>query len=180
MEHAHPYSILKWALEQEPRPTQIAFAESCTGGRLAADFTAFPGSSRVICGSLVAYQTRVKQQVLGLKGVTEDNVVSAETAKQMARAALDLFQADVALSTTGYLDTEHPLAFVGLAIRGEPGLILLAEAVLEDPVDGLIRMPRPNPRDRALNREVVIDAAFDLLASFASPKTPPKTLSNSL
>lgn len=89
------------------RNWSIAFAESCTGGQLAADLTTVPGSSLVVVGSAVCYQLRAKHVLLGLTDVTEENVVSLETAKKMGEAARRLFGADIGVGTTGYLDGER-------------------------------------------------------------------------
>ena len=49
-------------------------------------------------GGLVAYQDEIKRQLLG---VTADSVLTIDAAKEMAVGALGLFDADVAVSTTG-------------------------------------------------------------------------------
>jgi nicotinamide mononucleotide (NMN) deamidase PncC len=99
----------------------VAFAESCTGGQLAADLTTVPGSSEVVVGSAVCYQLRAKHTILGLTDVTEQDVVSSMTAMKMAEAARRIFGADVGVGTTGYLDGERR-AFWALAIPIGDGL----------------------------------------------------------
>lgn len=93
----------------------MAFAESCTGGQLAADLTTVSGSSVVVVGSAVCYQLRAKHALLGLTDVIEQDVVSQETATKMAVAARRVFGTDVGVGTTGYLDGERR-AFWSLAL----------------------------------------------------------------
>ena len=45
---------------------KIGVAESCTGGMLGARLTAIPGSSDVFVGGVIAYDNRVKRDVLGI------------------------------------------------------------------------------------------------------------------
>lgn len=80
------------------RNLTIAFAESCTGGRLSAELTAVSGSSEVVADSAVCYQTRTKRSVLGLEHINDDNVVSERTAVDMAHGARRLYEADVGLA----------------------------------------------------------------------------------
>ena len=41
----------------------VSFAESCTGGRIAAAFTAVSGSSNILHGSCVTYSNEIKELV---------------------------------------------------------------------------------------------------------------------
>jgi hypothetical protein len=142
------------------RDLRIAFAESCTGGRLAADLTTVSGSSDVIVGSAVCYQLAAKHKILGLTDVTEETVVSMRTAKGMATCAQRIFDADIGVGTTGFLDGDDPHAF--WAMRGP---------VLNDPLkmqhlDGWrIDFPRNGPREN--NREILIRAVMEGLTVWA-------------
>ena len=49
----------------------IGTAESMTGGMVSARLTELPGSSAVVKGGLVAYDSELKQRLLGLADVTE-------------------------------------------------------------------------------------------------------------
>ena len=82
---------------------RVAVAESCTGGLVAASFTAIPGSSRWFEYGFVTYSAAAKRTLLGLppEYLGEDHVVSELTACAMARAAQALSGADVALGITG-------------------------------------------------------------------------------
>lgn len=84
--------------------TTLSTAESCTGGRIAAAFTANAGSSQFFEGGIVAYQNRVKENVLGVSDSTikEHDVVSKEVAEEMVRGAVKLFGTDIAVASTGY------------------------------------------------------------------------------
>jgi nicotinamide-nucleotide amidase len=101
----------------------LATAESLTGGRLAAEITSVPGASASYVGGVVAYATRVKQQLLGVPDavVAEHGVVSTECASAMAAGVRDALGATWALSTTGVAGPDEQegrpvgTVFVGLA-----------------------------------------------------------------
>lgn len=105
----------------------LALAESCTGGRLAAKFTAIPGASAYFKGSAVVYATEAKQNILGVskKTIDEFSVVSAETSEAMAVKVREKFEADYGLATTGNAgpskgdsDAEIGTVFIALAHSG--------------------------------------------------------------
>jgi competence/damage-inducible protein CinA-like protein len=100
----------------------IACAESLTGGGAGERLTAVPGSSESFLGSAVVYTAEMKRRVLGLSD--EDlagGTVTEACALGMARGALRLFGADVALSLTGAAGPEpHDGA--------EPGTVWVAVA----------------------------------------------------
>ncbi len=81
----------------------IAIAESCTGGEIAKRITANPGASKYFRGSIVAYATQTKIDVLNIDAqlIQKHSVVSKEVAKAMAKNTQQLFGSDYALATTG-------------------------------------------------------------------------------
>lgn len=81
----------------------LAFAESCTGGDLAARLTKVPDASKVFLGSIVAYSELVKKELLGIpEELFPDQVVSEAMTKEMIRGLMDLLDVTVAVSVTGY------------------------------------------------------------------------------
>jgi nicotinamide-nucleotide amidase len=100
----------------------LATAESVTGGLIAARLTDVPGASDVLRGSLVAYASEVKFDVLG---VPEGPVVSEEAVLAMAEGACRVFGASCAIATTGVAGpTEQEgqpvgTVWLGLCIDGE-------------------------------------------------------------
>ncbi len=96
----------------------IATAESCTGGMIANLLTKNSGSSQYFQGSVVAYQNRIKEDLLGISSkIIEDNgVVSKEVAIQMAKAVRKKFKSDFALATTGFLEVDHDFPHVWIAL----------------------------------------------------------------
>ena len=81
----------------------LAIAESCTGGTVAERFTANSGASSYFNGGVVTYSTQSKINVLRVPEAKIDahSVVSSQVAESMAQNALQLFQSDFAISTTG-------------------------------------------------------------------------------
>mgnify|MGYP000034046366 CR=1 FL=1 len=65
---------------------KLAIAESLTGGLLSSAFVAVPGASNVLLGAIVAYQTSLKHELLGVaSGLLENQgAVDPEVAAQMA------------------------------------------------------------------------------------------------
>ena len=76
----------------------IGVAESLTGGMIASALAVASGSGEWFRGSVVAYHSDVKHDVLD---VPPGPVVSAEAAAAMARGARRLLGADVAVAVTG-------------------------------------------------------------------------------
>ena len=85
------------------RGETVTFAESCTGGMLAAEFIGVPGASECLKQSLVTYANEAKTSLLGVKEETlaAYGAVSEECAKEMALGALKNAGADWAVSVTG-------------------------------------------------------------------------------
>ena len=90
------------------RGLTIAVAESLTGGLLTAELTATPGASSAVLGGVVAYDTRVKRDVIGVDAelLADRGAVDATVAEQLADRvrtvlAVDGRPADVGISTTG-------------------------------------------------------------------------------
>lgn len=85
------------------RKKRITFAESCTGGLLAATFTAQPGASDILEGSYVTYANRIKSGWLGVREETlrEHGAVSRECVLEMAAGAQRGLPADIAIAISG-------------------------------------------------------------------------------
>ena len=81
----------------------ISFAESCTGGLIAASFTSKSGSSNILNGSVVSYANRIKHRWLDVDESILENpgAVSSECVKEMAEGARKLARSDIALATSG-------------------------------------------------------------------------------
>ena len=81
----------------------ITFAESCTGGRIAAEFTAISGSSAVLNGSCVTYSNEIKHLWLGVDEEVLENygAVSQQCVAQMLEGIKNLAAADYALAVSG-------------------------------------------------------------------------------
>jgi nicotinamide-nucleotide amidase len=115
---------------------QIAIAESCTGGMVAAALTAVAGSSDVFERGFVTYSNEAKTEMLG---VSEDvlstfGAVSIATAWAMAQGALARSRADVAVSITGVAgpgggSDKKPVGTVvfARAVRGQSPEIVTAD-----------------------------------------------------
>ena len=106
----------------------VATAESCTGGLIGKRLSDHPGSSRYFLGSVVAYDNRIKQELLGVprKLLETHGAVSEPVAGAMASGARQLLGADFALSVTGIAgpdggSAEKPVGLVYLGLAGPAG-----------------------------------------------------------
>lgn len=82
---------------------QLATAESCTGGMVAAAITDIAGSSAWFDRGFVTYSNQAKTDLLGVSSSLIENhgAVSETVAQAMAAGALAASQAHIALSVTG-------------------------------------------------------------------------------
>jgi nicotinamide-nucleotide amidase len=131
-------SMLRELVEQCRRTsTRIAVAESFTGGLLVVAIASTPDSGPWFEGGAVTYTLGAKRRVLGVEG---DRVVDAGTAAAMAARAAELFDADVAIATTGVAgpapqDGREPGTVVLVAAERRDGHVSAGEPV-EHHVDG--------------------------------------------
>ncbi|WP_415902038.1 nicotinamide-nucleotide amidase [Neptuniibacter sp. QD29_5] len=81
----------------------IATAESCTGGWIAQEITAIPGSSAWFDCGFVTYSNASKQRALGVSKDTLEQygAVSAEVVAEMAEGALNNSGAHLSVATSG-------------------------------------------------------------------------------
>ncbi len=88
-------------------PNSVCVAESLTGGLVADAFVQKSGASNYFRGGVIAYTLRVKVDILGVDETEAEqtNCVSAEVARQMAKGASTLFDANFAIATTGYAES---------------------------------------------------------------------------
>jgi len=81
----------------------LAVAESCTGGKIAENITAYDGASAYFKGGIVAYATEIKTGVLKVapKLISDHSVVSFQVAEAMAQNVKKVFNSDYGIATTG-------------------------------------------------------------------------------
>lgn len=105
------------------RKQTLATAESCTGGTIAARFTALPGASAYFRCGVVAYSNEAKADILGVRAedIARYGAVSEQVARQMAEGARRVAGADYAIATTGIAGPtggtdEKPVGTVWIAV----------------------------------------------------------------
>jgi nicotinamide-nucleotide amidase len=110
----------------EQRKT-LAVAESVTGGLIAERLTGVPGASAWFRGGVVAYDNRLKVELLGVPQqlIDEKGAVIAEVAEALAVGCRTRLRTDLAVSTVGIAgpggatpDKPIGLVYAGLAWDG--------------------------------------------------------------
>ena len=98
-----PSVVEKIILELSRQKQTVTFAESCTGGRIAAAFTAVSGASEVLNGSCVTYSNEIKHLWLGVsQEVLEKNgAVSEPCVRQMLEGVQKMAASDYAIAVSG-------------------------------------------------------------------------------
>ena len=81
----------------------ISFAESCSGGNIAAEVIKISGVSDIFMGGVVTYSDEAKIDVLKLTklDINKFGVVSENIAFLMAKNSKELFKTSLSLATTG-------------------------------------------------------------------------------
>lgn len=135
----------------------ITFAESATAGLLASTFTDLPGVSACFKGSIVSYSDEVKAKLLNIDKaiIDEYSAVSIKVCDLMVKNVAKMFNADYAISVTGYAgptggSKSDPVGTVYIGIKTPSNTLVL-------------RKYYPNMNRDAIRMNVVIDA-FSYLA----------------
>lgn len=136
----------------------IAAAESLTGGLVCSALVDVPGASAVLRGSVTAYATELKAQVLGVDAARLASVgpVDAQVAQEMADGAAQLLGADVAVATTG-------VAGPGPADGHEAGTVYIAAIAPWGSVWRLLELEGQRSQIRAQTVRHVLVLALELL-----------------
>jgi competence/damage-inducible protein cinA C-terminal domain len=136
----------------------IAAAESLTGGLVCSALVDVPGASAVLRGSVTAYATELKAQVLGVDAARLASVgpVDAQVAQEMADGAAQLLGADVAVATTG-------VAGPGPADGHEAGTVYIAAIAPWGSVWRLLQLEGQRSQIRAQTVRHVLVLALELL-----------------
>ncbi|HZW78318.1 MAG TPA: competence/damage-inducible protein A [Flavobacteriaceae bacterium] len=133
----------------------LSTAESCTGGKIAAEITKFPGASSTFKGGITAYETSLKTKLLGLpkKLIDTYNVVSLEVAEAMAVRSCRVFDSDFAVATTGIAGPDKGEG------DDEVGTVCIAVATPKGVVSEKFHFGKG--RDRVIEKSV--NKAFEML-----------------
>ena len=126
----------------------LCTAESVTGGKIASTLVSVPGSSAYFNGSIVAYSSEMKQELLHVSAETikKYSVVSSNVAKEMAISALKKTTSDYAIAVTGNAgptsdDTSMTVGIVFIAIASAKGVVVE-------------KFNFGHPREKVINRTV--------------------------
>jgi len=126
----------------------LCTAESVTGGKIASTIVSVPGSSAYFNGSIVAYSSKMKQELLHVSSETikKYSVVSSNVVEEMAISAMKKTNSDYAIAVTGNAGptsdkTSIAVGIVFIAIASAKGV------VVEDFNFG-------HPREKVINRTV--------------------------
>jgi nicotinamide-nucleotide amidase len=111
------------AAELDRRRLRLTVAESCTGGLLMGRLTDVPGSSAWLLGGVVAYDNRLKIDLLGVRPqlIEAHGAVSEPVAQAMAAGVRSRFGADLGVAITGIAGpsggtAEKPVGTVVIAL----------------------------------------------------------------
>ncbi|HEB93397.1 MAG TPA: CinA family protein [Gammaproteobacteria bacterium] len=142
------------------RGWQLATAESCTGGAIAAAITDIAGSSQWFDRGFVTYSNQSKQDMLGVRAETlhTAGAVSEATVVEMVSGALARSQARVTLAVSG-------IAGPGGGSAGKPvGTVCLAWVVEgEQPVVRTGQFAGDRAAVRAQTVECALQGVLDML-----------------
>jgi len=117
----------------------VGTAESCTGGYIAHNITAIPGSSAYFKGSVVTYANEMKTKLLGVKEQTlaAHGAVSEATVREMVAGALQLLETDYAIAVSGIMgpdggSPEKPVGTVWIAVGSAEKIVTVKHRLLYD------------------------------------------------
>ncbi len=111
--------------------SNLATAESCTGGYIAHIISSVPGSSAYFHGSVVAYSDLVKHNILGVNNnlILEKGAVSKEVVREMALGILNKYNTDYAISCSGIAvpsgcSEDKPVGTVWIGVASKSDVVI--------------------------------------------------------
>lgn len=138
---------------------KLATAESCTGGLIGKRITNVSGASKVFDCGIISYSNEIKHRILGVskEALKQYGAVSAEVAKQMAKGALAVSGADIAVSVTG---------IAGPLSDGTSKPVGLSYIALADKDNVWVKELNTSRKDRDYNRFVNSSNALNMVRMY--------------
>lgn len=138
---------------------KLATAESCTGGLIGKRITNVSGASKVFDCGIISYSNEIKHRILGVseEALRKYGAVSAEVAKQMAKGALAVSGADIAVSVTG---------IAGPDSDGTSKPVGLSYIALADKDNVWVKELNTSRKDRDYNRFVNSSNALNMVRMY--------------
>ncbi len=140
------------------RDLTLATCESLTGGGIAYALTRIPGASRVLRGGLITYASDLKVDLAGVDADWAERygVINETTAVEMARGALEVCRARVAVACTGVAGPDPQDGH-------QPGEVWLAVAMREKPQPAIVTRHLLLAGDRDAVRSQTVAQAIQLV-----------------
>ena len=143
----------------------ISTMESCTGGGVANSITNVPGASEIFYVGAVTYSNQFKEK-MGVNNdlIDEYSVYSAEVAKDMARAIVELTNSNYGVGITGKLNKPDPANPYG---KDNTVYICILDRINNTYYPKTIVLEH---EDRISNKEQIIKEVSELLLSILNKK----------
>lgn len=164
-----PDVAAKVLAELETCGLKLAIAESLTGGLLTSEFVAVSGASKVLLGSVVAYNSQLKSSLIGVSRTLIENegVINPEVAIQMAQGIRERMseatgipiEKVLGLSTTGVAGPDSQ-------DNQPPGTVFVGLAASHGGIEDLRVISLMLEGDRLAIRNQTVSAAVDAIAEF--------------
>ena len=110
---------------------KISFAESCTGGMLAASITSISGASKIFNIGLITYSNQAKIDILKVNKnvIKKYGAVSAECCEAMVKNLARISKAQINVSVTGIAGPnggtkEKPVGLVYIGVKRSNKIVI--------------------------------------------------------
>ena len=118
------------------RRATVTTADSCTGGWISKALTDVPGRSACFQSAYVTYSNEAKTSLLGVSArlLRRDGAVSESVVTQMAKGALRVARADIAVAVSGVAgpdggSDEKPVGTVWIGVARRIGRAVTVETI---------------------------------------------------
>ncbi len=97
--------VLQSSKVLEEKQWTVAFVESCTAGRISAEYALVPGSGKILIGGIVCYDASLKETLLDVPHelIEKYTPESAEVTEALAKNFCIFSGSDICIAVTGLI-----------------------------------------------------------------------------
>ena len=140
--------VRKAAEQLAARKWTVAFAESASAGRAAAEFALTEQSGAILIGGIICYDATIKEKVLAISAdmIKKYTPESREVTDALAYALGGIIEADIHVAITGLTtpggseSTEKPVGTMFVTIAHNKGAIALQQIFKGSSEDIILQM----------------------------------------